>query len=96
MGMEERIRHHAEVMQYKTDLNEREKGDTWKNMTLGWLLDKLNEELREFRAEAVRVRPNIIKVDMEAADVSNILSFIAENLRMQWAKESAEKVFGKE
>jgi NTP pyrophosphatase (non-canonical NTP hydrolase) len=95
MDMEERIRHHAEIMQYKTDLNEKEKGDSWKGMTLDWLLGKLNEELKEFRAEAIRVRPNIIKVDMEAADVSNILSFIAENLRMQWATESAEKVFGK-
>jgi len=94
--MEERIRHHAEIMQYKTDLNEKAKRDSWKGMTLDWLLDKLNVELGEFLVETTRVRPDIIKVDMEAADVSNILTLITENIRMEWAKATAEKVFGKE
>ena len=90
------IKNHAERMEYKLDLNEQVKGDSWKKMPIGWLLDKLNEELTEFRCQAIKDRPHITNLALEAADVSNIIMFIVENARNKWAEESAEKVFGKD
>lgn len=95
-GMREMICRHAKQMEYKLNLNEQAKGDSWKKMSIDWLLDKLNEELMEFRCQAIKDRPHIVNLALEAADVSNILMFIVENAHNKWAEESAEKVFGKD
>ena len=70
-------------MQHKLDKN-RDKGDDWTDMEMGYLLGRLEEEVKEIKDAFVKnksVREDIaFDVACECADVANFAMMIADKL----------------
>lgn len=67
-----------EIVLYK---HQRTKGDSWQDCDLQFLLDKLEEEIKEFKEETKPIR----KAD-ELIDIANICVFLHERYIWEWAK----------
>ena len=57
------------------------KGDNWGDMGFMWLLDRLEDEVKELRAAMSQPMVNFSDVMEECGDVSNYAMFIANNAK---------------
>ncbi|HEX9908628.1 MAG TPA: hypothetical protein VGB78_09240 [Thermoplasmata archaeon] len=66
----------------------------WKQCKVEWLLKRLREETDELEATLRDKNPNgkITRVKEEAADVGNFAMMIADVIKEDWVRRSAQKI----
>jgi len=72
-------------MNNKLDENEEKKGNSWASCDLQFLLDKLDEEIQEFKDE-----PKPLAKAEELVDVANICMMLHHRYVEIWAEEAGK------
>ncbi|MHA2274246.1 MAG: pyrophosphohydrolase domain-containing protein [Candidatus Kariarchaeaceae archaeon] len=70
----------AERMAWKLQLNSH-KRDSYKDMNISWLRDKLSEEIKELDEAVLTTNNKAHEIIDECADVANVVMFIADKYR---------------
>ena len=71
------IQRFALFMDLKLSKHERQRGDSWRDEPVSYLMDRLEEEVEELKA-AVAGGESAVRITAEAADVANFAMMIHE------------------
>jgi hypothetical protein len=87
------IKEFAELMELKLAIHDEDRGDSWKQCSMQFFIDRMKEEIQELEV-AIKTGRCII-IQKEAADVANFAMMASWKAKEDWVNESVKRLFPK-
>ena len=90
-GIRKEINEFAQEMELKLAVHDEDRGDSWKQCSMKFFIDRMKEEIQELETAINSGRMNLIQ--KEAADVANFAMMASWKAKDDWVNESVKRLF---